>query len=85
MQQFLSGFKFTKIRNLGGKLGDEVVAAFNTDTVSGLLDVSIDQLKSKLDDDTGSWIYNVIRGVDQSEVNPRTQIKCKALFHYIQY
>lgn len=74
-QHFLSGFKFTKIRNLGGKLGDEAVAAFNTDAVSELLPVPIEQLKRQLGDDTGSWIYNVIRGEDNSEVNSRTQIK----------
>lgn len=75
IQHFLSGFKFTKIRNLGGKFGDEVVAAFNTDTVSELLSVPIEQLKKKLGDGSGSWLYNVIRGEDDSEVNPRTQIK----------
>jgi DNA polymerase eta len=75
VQHFLSGFKFTKIRNLGGKLGDEVVAAFNTEMVSELLSVPIEQLKKQLGDDTGSWLYNVIRGEDSSEVNPRTQIK----------
>ncbi|PSK42491.1 N-acetyltransferase eso1 [Elsinoe australis] len=75
VQQFLSGFKFTKIRNLGGKLGDEVVAAFNTDTVEGLLSVSLEQMKKQLGDDTGVWLYGVVRGEDNSEVNPRTQIK----------
>jgi len=75
VQQFLSGFKFTKIRNLGGKLGDEVVAAFNTDTVEELLKIPIEQMKKQLNDDTGSWLHSVIRGEDQSEVNPRTQIK----------
>jgi len=75
IQQFLSDFKFTKIRNLGGKLGDQVVATFNTDTVKDLLPVSIDQLKQKLGDDTGTWVYQVIRGTDFSEVNSRTQIK----------
>lgn len=75
VQHFLSGFKFTKIRNLGGKLGDEVVTQFATDEVSGLLPIPIDQLKSKLGDDTGSWIYHLIRGEDSSEVNARTQIK----------
>lgn len=75
VQHFLSDFKFTKIRNLGGKLGDEIVAAFNTDTVAELLPVPIEQLKKTLGDDTGSWLYNIIRGEDNSEVNPRTQIK----------
>ena len=75
IQQFLGGFKFTKIRNLGGKLGDEVVDKFATDQVKDLLNTSIEQMKLKLGDDTGSWVYHVIRGEDSSEVNARTQIK----------
>ena len=75
VQHFLGGFKFTKIRNLGGKLGDEVVAKFATDQVHELLLVPLEQLKSKLGDDTGSWVYHIIRGEDLSEVNARTQIK----------
>ena len=75
VQQFLGGFKFTKIRNLGGKLGDQVVSTFGTDLVKELLEVHLEQLKSKLGDDTGSWVYQIIRGDEQSEVNSRTQIK----------
>ena len=75
IQQFLGGFKFTKIRNLGGKLGDQVVSTFGTDQVTELLDVSMEQLKLKLGDDTGSWVHQIIRGEEYSEVNSRTQIK----------
>ena len=75
VQQFLSGFKFTKIRNLGGKLGDDIVSAFDTDSVSELLKVPKEHLMKKLGDDTGTWVYQTIRGIDQSEVNSRTQIK----------
>lgn len=75
IQQFLSDFKFTKIRNLGGKLGSQIVTTFDTDTVSGLLEVPVERLKQKLGDDTGSWVYQTIRGIDQSEVNSRTEIK----------
>ncbi|KAI4931697.1 hypothetical protein J4E85_004293 [Alternaria conjuncta] len=74
VKHFLSDMKFTKIRMLGGKLGDEVVAMFGTDKVKDLVQQPLDQLK-KLGDDTGSWIYSIIRGEDSSEVNPRTQIK----------
>jgi DNA polymerase eta len=74
IKHFLSDMKFTKIRMLGGKLGDEVVAMFGTDKVAELVEQPLDQLK-KLGDDTGSWLYNIIRGEDNSEVNPRTQIK----------
>ena len=75
VQQFLSAFKFTKIRNLGGKLGSEVITKFGTDEVKELLNVSLEQMKSKLGDDSGSWVYKAVRGEEHSEVNPRTQIK----------
>jgi DNA polymerase eta len=75
VQHFLSDFKFTKIRSLGGKLGDQVVETFNTEEVTELLKIPIEQLKSKLGDDTGTWLYGIIRGEDNSEVNSRTQIK----------
>lgn len=75
IQQFLSGFKFQKIRNLGGKLGDQVAETFSTESVGDLLLIPIEQFKLKLGDDTGVWLHNTIRGIDTSEVNPRTQIK----------
>jgi DNA polymerase eta len=74
VKHFLSDMKFTKIRMLGGKLGDEVVAMFGTDKVKDLVEQPLEQLQ-KLGDDTGSWLYSTIRGEDNSEVNPRTQIK----------
>lgn len=74
IQHFLNDFKFTKIRNLGGKLGDEAVNMFGTDTVKALLEVPLEQLK-RLGDDTGMWLHQTIRGEDHTEVNSRTQIK----------
>ncbi|KAH6855286.1 hypothetical protein B0I37DRAFT_53007 [Chaetomium sp. MPI-CAGE-AT-0009] len=75
VRQFLSGFKFTKFRNLGGKLGEQVSQTFKTESVQELLAVSVDQLKSKFGEETGVWVYNTLRGFDTSEVNSRTQIK----------
>jgi DNA polymerase eta len=75
VRQFLSGLKFTKFRNLGGKLGEQVSQTFKTESVQELLAVSIDQLKSKFGPETGAWVYNTLRGFDTSEVNSRTQIK----------
>lgn len=74
-QRFLSDFKFTKIRNLGGKLGEQVKQAFGTESVSDLLSVSVEQFKLKLGDDTGIWIWNTLRGIDTSEVSSGTLIK----------
>lgn len=75
IQKFLSGFKFTKIRNLGGKLGDQIVQTFGTESVGELLSVPVEQFKLKVGDDTGVWVHNTIRGIDHSEVNARVQIK----------
>ncbi|KAL5003630.1 hypothetical protein BDV10DRAFT_1013 [Aspergillus recurvatus] len=75
VQGFLGGFKFTKIRMLGGKLGDQVTAMFGTEQVSDLLKVTLEQFRAKLNDETAVWLYGIIRGEDKSEVNPRTQIK----------
>lgn len=75
VQHFLNGFKFTKIRMLGGKLGKKVTSLFETEEVSELLQVPIERLKSQLGHDTGTWLYGVIRGEDTSELTSRTQIK----------
>ncbi|KAJ5176928.1 uncharacterized protein N7482_002805 [Penicillium canariense] len=75
VQHFLGGYKFTQIRMLGGKLGDQITSLFGTEQVSDLLSVPLEQLRTKLDDHTASWLYGIIRGDDRSEVNPRTQIK----------
>jgi DNA polymerase eta len=75
ISSFVGGFKVTKMRNLGGKLGEQVVSAFQSEDVSQLLLVPLDQMKQKLGEDTGLWVYNTIRGIDTSEVNARTQIK----------
>ncbi|PHH88466.1 hypothetical protein CDD83_7503 [Cordyceps sp. RAO-2017] len=72
---FLADFKLTKIRNLGGKLGDQVVSTFQTECIKELREVPLDQIKAKFGDETGLWLYNTIRGVDTSEVNSRTQLK----------
>lgn len=53
VQQFLSEFKYTKIRGLGGKRGDQATATFGTEMVKDLLPISVEQLKQKLGDDTG--------------------------------
>ncbi|KAG9234109.1 hypothetical protein BJ875DRAFT_441616 [Amylocarpus encephaloides] len=75
VQHFLSDFKFTKIRGLGGKLGEQIASSFNTDTVRDLRPVPVEQLKQKLGDDTGVWVYQIIRGNDSAEVSSRTLIK----------
>ncbi|KAI5299216.1 DNA-directed DNA polymerase eta rad30, partial [Ascosphaera atra] len=75
IQTFLADFKFTKIRMLGGKLGKHISACFDTELVTDLLKVPIDQMRAKLGEETANWLYLVIRGEECSEVNTRVQIK----------
>ena len=78
IQNFLGSFRFTKIRMLGGKLGDQVSTVFGTEQVSELLGVSLDQFRTHFDDETAVWLHGIIRGDDTSEVNARTQMKSMA-------
>ncbi|KKF92465.1 N-acetyltransferase eso1 [Ceratocystis platani] len=72
---FLAELKFTKLRNLGGKLGEKVASEFGTEDIAQIMGVSLGQLNARLGPETGTWVYNTVRGVDTSEVTPRTQIK----------
>lgn len=75
IHQFLSSYDFTKIRGLGGKLGQQIVAAFDTKQVSDLLRISQKDLVTKIGPDSARWVYNVIRGNDFSEVVERTALQ----------
>lgn len=72
---FLSSYKFTKLRGLGGKLGRQVVTTFGVETISDLLQFPLKEMQSKLGSQSGQWVYQVIRGVEDSEVVQRTEIK----------
>jgi DNA polymerase eta len=75
IESFLHQYKFTKIRGLGAKLGREVSKAFNTELVADLLKVPRATLASKISSSSATWVYNVIRGIEYSEVTDRTQLK----------
>ena len=72
---FYSEYKLTKIRGLGGKLGHKVVEACGTEQMADLLKFSLEDLRSKIGAESGSWVYHVIRGIDHSEVVERTQLQ----------
>jgi DNA polymerase eta len=73
------------VGNLGGKFGAEVASVFDTDQVSDLWNISVDQLRTKLGPEQGSWVYNTSRGIDYSEVNTRTKIKSMLRFPFTSY
>ncbi|SGY21900.1 BQ5605_C016g08290 [Microbotryum silenes-dioicae] len=72
---FLRPMPFQKIRNLGGKLGISVKEAYDAETVNDLLDYTLIDMQSKLGDDSGLWLWEIIRGLDFGEVEPKTHVK----------
>ncbi|ORY22231.1 hypothetical protein BCR39DRAFT_551866 [Naematelia encephala] len=67
VQSFLRDQPFTDIRNLGGKLGRAVAAEFKAETVGELSRVSLSAMQSRFGEES-IWIYNLIRGIDETEV-----------------
>ena len=75
IQDFLNDLPFNKIRNLGGKLGVEVEKIFEASTVKEITELTIFELRQKLGTETGQWLWNIVRGIDYSEVSTNTQVK----------
>ncbi|KAK9365433.1 hypothetical protein V1509DRAFT_633174 [Lipomyces kononenkoae] len=75
---FIATLKFSKFRGLGGKLGHEISRHFNVPedgSIPFLLQISLQDFILALGEETGNWIYHIIRGRDSREVTPRTEIK----------
>ncbi|TGZ31825.1 DNA polymerase eta [Temnothorax longispinosus] len=60
-----------KVRNLGGKLGDDVVESLGCNVMGDLLQYSLEQLQKRFDEKTGFWLYNIARGIDDEPVTNR--------------
>ncbi|KAG9194398.1 DNA polymerase eta [Alternaria panax] len=67
--------KLTKIRGLGGKLGQQVIASFGSDRVDDILRIPIEDLKAKLGKESGCWVYDVVRGREWSVVTSRLVVQ----------
>ncbi|GAA5913650.1 DNA-directed DNA polymerase eta [Sporobolomyces salmoneus] len=72
---FLRPMPFQKIRNLGGKLGNAVKETYEAETVEDLQQYTLAELQAKLGDDSGVWLWEVCRGLDFTEVEPKTNVK----------
>ncbi|KAI7879386.1 DNA/RNA polymerase [Lichtheimia hyalospora FSU 10163] len=70
VQDFMHDMPFMNIRNLGGKLGNEVEADLGISTAGDVWQFSLEDLQQKFGESTGTWIYNIVRGEDDEEVTP---------------
>lgn len=64
---FMADVPFKKIRNLGGKLGNEVGSDLEISNASDLWKFSKKELQDKFGVSTGLYVYNICRGVDDEE------------------
>ncbi|KAG5734315.1 N-acetyltransferase eso1 [Termitomyces sp. T112] len=68
--EYLRPLPFQKIRFLGGKLGTAIASEFEAATVQDLLSISLEEMQRKLGEES-IWIYEVLRGIDRSEVKEK--------------
>ncbi|KAJ3318972.1 DNA-directed DNA polymerase eta rad30 [Boothiomyces sp. JEL0866] len=63
VSEYMKGVQFSKIKGLGGNFGDLVNQHFPVDKASELWKYDIDEIKSKLGNDDGQWVYDICRGI----------------------
>ncbi|KAJ6570180.1 hypothetical protein DFH09DRAFT_1154251 [Mycena vulgaris] len=67
---YIKPMAFQKIRFLGGKLGTALATEYDVSTVGDLLSIGLDEMQNKFGEES-IWIYEVLRGIDYSEVKEK--------------
>ncbi|XP_012829704.1 PREDICTED: DNA polymerase eta isoform X2 [Erythranthe guttata] len=67
----LESLPIKKMKQLGGKLGNSLQADLCVDTVGDLLQFSEDKLQERYGINTGTWLWNIARGICGEEVEGR--------------
>lgn len=71
---FLNPMPFSKIRNLGGKLGGAIATEYGANTVGDMLSVPLEEMQRRFGEDS-IWVWNILRGIDHTPVKERTATK----------
>ncbi|XP_043281577.1 DNApol-eta isoform X2 [Venturia canescens] len=66
-----------KVRNLGGKFGNIITESLGCNVMADLTRFSLQDLQKRFDEKTGSWLYNIARGIDNESVV--TRLVCKSI------
>ncbi|KYO23933.1 DNA polymerase eta [Alligator mississippiensis] len=69
--QLFSQMPINSIRNLGGKLGASVSEILGVEYMGQLTQFSMLQLQTHFGNKTGSWLYDMCRGIEHEPVRPR--------------
>ncbi|KNZ58091.1 hypothetical protein VP01_19g9 [Puccinia sorghi] len=84
VRDFLRPFEVSKVRFLGGKLGQLVTELISSTiaepdlkacVLSEVWKIPLSQLQASLGEQTGMWVWETVRGVDRSEVETKTHVK----------
>ncbi|XP_024011026.1 DNA polymerase eta isoform X2 [Eutrema salsugineum] len=71
VQELLSSLPVKKMKQLGGKLGTSLQTDLGIDTVGDLLQFSETKLQEHYGINTGTWLWNIARGISGEEVQGR--------------
>ncbi|TRY60043.1 hypothetical protein DNTS_010086 [Danionella cerebrum] len=69
--QLFSTLPIRKIRNLGGKLGASISETLNVENMGDLTRFSRKQLEQHFGEKTGTWLFDLCRGIEFEPVKPR--------------
>ncbi|TRZ25142.1 hypothetical protein HGM15179_001950 [Zosterops borbonicus] len=69
--QLFSQLPVSSIRNLGGKLGTAITDILGVEYIGELTQFSETELRTHFGDKTGSWLYDLCRGIEEEPVKNR--------------
>ncbi|XP_074753068.1 DNA polymerase eta [Athene noctua] len=69
--QLFSQLPVSSIRNLGGKLGTAITDILGVEYIGQLTEFSETELQTHFGDKTGSWLYDLCRGIEDEPVKNR--------------
>ncbi|KAJ6695181.1 DNA polymerase ETA [Salix koriyanagi] len=71
VKRFLESLPIKKMKQLGGKLGTSLQTDLGVNTVGDLLRFSEEKLQERFGINTGTWLWNIARGINGEEVQGR--------------
>ncbi|XP_043688856.1 DNA polymerase eta isoform X2 [Telopea speciosissima] len=71
VEGLLASLPIKKMKQLGGKLGNSLQSDLGVNTVGDLLQFPVEKLQERYGINTGTWLWNIARGISGDEVEGR--------------
>ena len=71
VRKLFDGISIDKVRNLGGKLGEDIKQTYGIKTMGQLREICPAQLRKEFGIETGDWINGLANGIDMDKVSDR--------------